>query len=165
MTLIYYVYSITGLPANTTKAIQSSHLQCSSQGDVCQFPVNVSGVLHWKCQDRNGVKVCNTKPPQSGSDIQIFNNTDSFEPCEKCNPECIRSQHYGGFPLKNSNEKNDYKEIESESDCQQLCQATDGCNFFNYDSFDKACWLKYGIGKRKLVSSATSFGPKFCPGN
>ena len=124
---------------------------------MCQFPVKVSGVLHWQCQDRKGVKVCNTN-----DDIQIFNNTESFKPCGKCKPDCIRTQQiYSGFPLNNKNNRNRYEKVESADDCQKICQATKGCNFFNFGQ--NQCWLKYGIGK-KDAKNGFFFGPKFCPG-
>ena len=155
---------MTGLPANTTKTIQSSHLQCSSQGDVCQFPVNVSGVLHWKCIDKEGVKVCNTQDPQSPDEIQTFDNLDTFTACEKCDSAgCIKAATgYSGFALKNKNNKHVYTEVESSDDCQQICQSAEGCNFFNFQN--KQCSLKYGVGKKCVNCPSISFGPKYCPG-
>ena len=110
ISLISYVHSITGLPTNKTKSIQSSHLQCSSQEDVCQFPVNVRGVLHWKCQDRKGVKVCNTQNLQSADEIQTFDNLDTFRACQKCDSGgCIKyGTGYAGFALNNKDNKNVY---------------------------------------------------------
>ena len=171
----YTIYSIVGFVATeyaeiTYQNIQSSPLQCSRQGDICQFPVKVAGVLHWNCLDRRGVRVCNTRDPQGVDNIQSFDNLDSFLLCEKCRFECINSgTGYNSFKLKNKNNKNIYKDVTSKKDCQQICQVAKGCNFFNFDLSAKTCHLKYGVGKKnEWLSKDTQsiwFGPAYCPGS
>ena len=135
------IYFITGLVASdapriSPQTIESSPLQCSSQGDVCQFPVRVAGIVYWTCLDRKGVKVCNTQDPQSANEIQTFDNLDTFRACEKCDSTgCFKSDTgYSGFALKKQHHANIYEDVESAEDCQQICQAAEGCNFFNFEN-------------------------------
>ena len=125
----------------------------------------MSGVLHWKCIDKKGVKVCNTENPQEPNDIQTFDNLDTFKACEKCDSaaRCIKSETgYSGFALKNKNKKNEYMDVKTADDCQLICQSAKGCNFFNFDN--KQCRLKYGVGKKCDDCPQYFFGPKYCPG-
>ena len=45
--------------------------------------------------------------------------------------------------------------------CQQLCQSTEGCEFFTYDPNRNACFLKTSDRGRSQLQGIVS-GPKFC---
>ena len=46
-------------------------------------------------------------------------------------------------------------------ECQLLCQQTNDCNVFTWDSERKWCWLKTGISSSIELEGALS-GPKLC---
>ena len=46
-------------------------------------------------------------------------------------------------------------------ECQHLCQQTDDCNVFTWDSERKWCWLKSGISSSIELEGAIS-GPNIC---
>ena len=50
---------------------------------------------------------------------------------------------YGGYPVKNKNGNNVYHGL-TLSECQELCEITDNCFYFNY--VNNECYLKYGVG-------------------
>ena len=49
-------------------------------------------------------------------------------------------------------------------ECQILCDLTTGCNFFNYDTKLKWCFLKYGVGQEQ-AKTRRYFGQKSCQGD
>ena len=58
--------------------------------------------------------------------------------------------YYAGHPLNNKNGgKNLFKQL-TLSECQELCQITENCFYFNH--VDDECSLKYGMGKKCSVT-------------
>ena len=49
----------------------------------------------------------------------------------------------------------------SNFECQQLCQSTEGCEFYTYDPHRNACFLKSSDRGRSQLQGIVS-GPKFC---
>ena len=76
----------------------------------------------------------------------------------------MKGDSYIGFPLLNFGGSNSYQKITLE-ECQLLCQITDGCLYFGYNSrgTNNICSLKYGMGQMEK-KSWMEIGPKFCPG-
>ena len=65
---------------------------------------------------------------------------------------------YKGFPLKKKG-TNNYGNMDAKA-CQNLCQKTAGCGWFNSDKKGD-CYLKTSKGKEKSKRGGVS-GPKFC---
>ena len=113
---------------------------CSTSGEVCRFPFQLHGQMHWKCVERDRTPVCNIK--DSGS-LESFNSTATFQPCTVCT-ECPQEGiGYSGFPLSNTAGNRVYRGVTSSEDCQALCRLVTGCNYFLYTKGDKWCGLKY----------------------
>ena len=72
---------------------------------------------------------------------------------------------YGGSPLNNKNGNNRYLGL-TLSECQELCEITDNCFYFNY--VNNECYLKYGVGNyfdaALLRKEPAYFGHKHSPG-
>ncbi|AVL94716.1 PAN domain-containing protein [Moumouvirus australiensis] len=52
----------------------------------------------------------------------------------------------------------------SEQECQSLCSSTPGCNWYNYDTTDQACYLKEGNKNNFLVTGFKVPNPETgCP--
>jgi len=77
--------------------------------------------------------------------------------------DCIEKDVvYTGNPLvsdQNAKKDNNYGTKESALACRTLCQATAGCEWFNWDG---DCWLKTGKGTRKEDTGKFS-GSRTCP--
>ena len=58
-----------------------------------------------------------------------------------------------GFPLKNVERTNAYPGL-NVNECQYLCEITQNCLYFVYNSVSKRCYLKYGLADEGGV-----FGP------
>ena len=65
--------------------------------------------------------------------------------------------YYPGMSLNSGHDD----EQNTAEECQHLCQQTDGCNVFTWDSERKWCWLKSGISSSIEYQGAIS-GPKIC---
>ena len=67
---------------------------------------------------------------------------------------------YSGYGLSNVQGNNMYPGLEL-SECQQLCQKTSQCFYFNYNTEEAKtrCFLKYGMGNKGEKSNAY-FGHK-----
>ena len=145
-----------------------SPLKCSKKdGWVCQFPYKLRGRVMWDCVDAKDSrgsqrKACNVK---ESSKIQNFQDISTFHECGECQESTILADgnHYGGFGLANNNDQNFYGDIYTKEDCQTLCDITPGCNFFNYNAQQLACYLKYGTGKR-ATKMDVKMGHKSCRG-
>ena len=144
-----------------------SPLKCSKKdGRVCQFPYKLRGVVMWDCVAATvkGVwrNACNV---EESSTIQSFENLSTFHECGECQESTILADGniYSGFALANNNDQNIYGNIYTKEECQILCDITPGCNFFNYNGPQLACYLKYGIGESKTQIDV-KFGFKSCKG-
>ena len=72
---------------------------------------------------------------------------------------------YTGYPLKNKFDKNKYY-VSSLDDCQELCDVTENCHYYNYINNSKVCFLKYGMGTKKIDKHQTDyFGFKYGTGS
>ena len=111
-------------------------LKCSPSGELCQFPFRLHGELHWDCVGTNDSrKVCSVRA--DSREMQDFTDLSSFVPCGDCS-ECSQSGFpYYGFNLENNAGGDSYKPLESDNECQLLCQLTDNCNFYDYDNSTK----------------------------
>ena len=69
----------------------------------------------------------------------------------------LRNIYYPGMSINSGH--TDLQDTAEE--CQLLCQQTNGCNVFTWDSERKWCWLKTGIAGSVELEGAIS-GPKFC---
>ena len=133
---------------------------------MCQFPYKLRGLVMWDCKAAivKGVwrKACNV---EESSTIQSFENLSTFHECGECQESTILADGniYSGFALANNNNENMYGNIDTKEECQILCDITPGCNFFNYNGPQLACYLKYGIGESK-TQIAVKFGFKSCKG-
>ena len=66
---------------------------------------------------------------------------------------------YTGFPLNDdATGTNNYGPTDDAAACQNLCQKTENCNWFNWDG---DCWLKTEKGTKKEKEGSFS-GPKTC---
>ena len=151
----------------TSIKIMGSILQCERNTDrVCRFPFRLAGETKWQCVAKGGVPVCPVENPTENNQMLEYPDTSSsdFRPCGRC-PDCIMDGvEYNGHGLTNRQDMNTYSGLEKE-ECQQLCNITSGCNFFNYHTDQKNCFLKFGVGRIKTGgSSLAAFGPKTCPG-
>ena len=138
-----------------------SPLKCSKRESekVCQFPFILNGEVKWDCvKDRKkGAQVCNVR---ESKDIQEFQDLTQFRECGQCSPSVSNGvNHYQGFRLANHADKGDYSKVDSKGECQTLCDLTKGCNFFNFNSAQRTCHLKYGVGK-KITLSGIPFGSR-----
>ena len=72
---------------------------------------------------------------------------------------------YEGF-LLNNEYGHDYYLLPTLDDCQELCNVTEHCHYFNYDTNQINCYLKYGMGIKKLENHAQNyFGFKYGTGS
>ena len=56
---------------------------------------------------------------------------------------------YVGFNLVNHGRGNHgYAGLEL-TECQELCEKTENCRYFNHNKMNDKCFLKYGMGTRK----------------
>ena len=134
---------------------------------MCQFPYKLRGRVMWDCVDAKDSrgsqrKACNVK---ESSKIQSFQDISTFHACGECEESTVLEDgnNYGGFGLTNNNDHNYYGDIHTKEECQILCDITPGCNFFNYNGPQLACYLKYGIGESKSQIDV-KFGFKGCKG-
>jgi len=126
-----------------------SPLKCSKRekSKVCQFPIVFKGEVKWDCIEETAGSVCNVKP---SSGLQVFQDARKFHECGECSSDVNSGfSHYNGFRLLNHGGKNYYKGLDTKDDCQVLCDLAGGCNFFNYNTESKSCFLKFGVGQRK----------------
>ena len=65
--------------------------------------------------------------------------------------------YYPGMSINSGHDD----EKNTAEECQHLCQQTDDCNVFTWDSERKWCWLKSGISSSIELQGAIS-GPKTC---
>ena len=126
-----------------------SPLKCSKRdkSKVCQFPIVFKGEVKWDCIEERAGPICNVKP---SSGLQVFQDARGFHECGECSSDVNSGfSHYNGFRLLNHGGKNYYKGLDTKDDCQVLCDLAGGCNFFNYNTESKSCFLKFGVGQRK----------------
>ena len=72
---------------------------------------------------------------------------------------------YEGYPLNNEDDDN-YYHLPTLDDCQKLCDVTEHCFYFNYNTWDSTCFLKYGMGiKKTAYNSQHYFGFKYGTGS
>ena len=59
-----------------------------------------------------------------------------------------------------------YMGVASTEDCRTLCKLAEDCNFFEHQSNEQKCSLKYGIGEKKKTDKSSDyvFGSKNCTG-
>ena len=137
-------------------------MKCSSAGKPCQFPFRLNGQLHWDCVKTNTSKerVCSV---EAGIEVQNFTDEDlsTFVSCGEC-PKCTTSGSiYYGFYMESWDRS--YQPIESQQECQLLCQVATNCNFFEYVKSTKECKLKVGHGLKARYPDAV-YGAKYCAG-
>ena len=70
---------------------------------------------------------------------------------------------YKGFPLLNKMDQ-DYYILKALDDCQVLCRLTKHCHYFNYDSENNYCHLKFGLGEKIIKGNGVFFGYKYGTG-
>ena len=141
-----------------------SPLKCSKRDKtkVCQLPFVFKGKTKWDCVKGTQGPVCNVNDSEQ---IQTFEDTNDFQECGKCSPNVLSgSSYYKGFDLKNNGGESAYRGADSKDECQILCDLTIGCNFFNYDTKLKWCFLKYGVGQEQ-AKTRRYFGQKSCQGD
>ena len=138
-----------------------SPLKCSKRESkkVCQFPFILNDEVKWDCVEdsKKKAQVCNVK---ESNEIQEFQDLTEFRECGECSPSVVNGvDHYQGFALYNHVGKNSYSKVDSKDECQILCDLTNGCNFFNFNSAQRTCHLKYGVGQ-KITLSGIPFGSR-----
>ena len=146
------------------------NIQCRVEdpSTLCHFPFLFNGDLQWdSLRDESGKCKCSTEDMESAKTLNDLNNHTSFDSladCTNCDSSSCpgKSYYYSGFSIQNNKDKNEYKRVSLE-ECQLLCQKTQGCIFFNFDSATDSCWLKWGLGIYIEGSSTDIFGPKNCP--
>ena len=141
-----------------------SPLKCSKRDKtkVCQFPFVFKGETKWDCVKGTQGPVCNVNDSEQ---IQTFEDTNNFHKCGECSPSVLSgSSHYKGCDLKNNGGESAYRGADSTEECQTLCDLTTGCNFFNYDTKLKWCFLKYGVGQEQ-AKTRRYFGQTSCQGD
>ena len=53
------------------------------------------------------------------------------------------------------------KNIKSASECQEICQSNNNCNYFVHDRIKSWCWLKTNVNNQKAQEGST-LGPRYC---
>merc|ERR1719233_2046358 len=67
--------------------------------------------------------------------------------------------------LGNDLQEGHYDSTSSASECQKVCQRTNGCEAWTWDpTYHTACWKKSAKGQTQANSKVTS-GPKYCEGD
>ena len=155
------------LEDNTDVKPRGSLLQCESgSNNVCRFPYKLAGVTIWRCVERDGTPVCPIADPTENNRMMEYADTRSkdFKPCGMCQAGCMMDKEFNGLGLTNHAKLNTYQGL-TVDECQKLCGVADGCNFFNYHTNSRKCFLKFGVGRVKGGASTHEvFGPKTCPG-
>jgi hypothetical protein len=117
-----------------------------------------------------------------GTNIASFSGLPSAEECQKkcqANPDCeffsfaksgrsgytagpkICMSCYGYSKDLYGNDIASIGNIKSAVQCQQKCVENAQCNYFNYNSAARTCWLKTAGSVASDCPSCTS-GPKYC---